>query len=347
NVLDSGVPVKRKYGLNWYEFYGQDSWRVKPNLTITYGVRWSLFPPPWEVNGFQASPTCNPDPSVNPGGCPSWAYNLGTEFAHNMQAQKQGIGYDATPLVSFILGGPGNPGPGFYQFEKSDFSPRVSFAYSPRPSGGWLRKIFGDADKTVFRGGFSKVYDRPGMQLLSTFDANAPGGLSATGQNPCCSATLPAGIPGTPNTPYDTADGVPRITNINQIPATNQFDNQFLTPAPPGAFPQTPPPFGQAITWGIDQSLKTPYAYAFDFSVGRELPKNFSVQLSYVGRLGRNLLTQRDLRQPIDIVDPKTGIDYFSAATALAKVAQAQLGRPAPNNVINPSQVTDAVVGPT
>ena len=336
NVLGTGVPVRRKYGLNWYEFYGQDSWRVKPNLTITYGVRWSLFPPPWEVNGLQASPTCVPDPNVNPGGCPSWSYNLGTEFAHNSQAMHQGIGYDATPLVSFILGGPGNPGPGFYHFEKSDFSPRVSFAYTPHPHGGWLQSLFGDGDKTVIRGGFSKVYDRAGMQLLSTFDANAPGGLSATVQNPCCAATDPNGA----GTPYDTADGVPRITNINTIPHTNSFGNTFFEPAPPGQFPQTPPPFGQAITWGIDQSIKTPYAYAFDFSIGRDLSRGLSFQLSYVNRLGRNLLTQRDLRQPIDIFDPKTGIDYFSAATALAKVAQRQ-------GAIDPSQITDAMVGPT
>ena len=340
NLLGPGVPVRRRYGLNWYELYGQDAWRVKPNLTITYGVRWSLFPPPWEVNGLQASPTC--DPSVNPGGCPSWAYNLGTEFAHNAQVMHQGIGYDATPLVSFTLGGPGNPGPGFYQFEKSDFSPRVSFAYSPRAHGGWLRKLLGDSDKTVLRGGFSKVYDRAGMQLLSTFDANAPGGLSATVQNPCCAATDPTAV--TTN-PYDTADGVPRISNINIIPQTNSFGEVFFEPAPSGQFPQTPPATGQAITWGVDQSIKTPYAYAFDFSIGRELPKRFSLQLSYVNRLGRNLLTQRDLRQPIDLFDPKTGIDYFSAATALAKVAQAQLA--GSGGVIDPSKVTDAVVGPT
>lgn len=335
-VLGAGVPVKRRYGLNWYELYAQDSWRLKPNLTITYGVRWSLFPPPWEVNGLQASPTCVPDPSINPGGCPPWAYNLGNEIAHNAQAMRQGIGYDATPLVSFILGGPGNPGPGFYHFEKSDFSPRISFAYSPRPHGGWLKSMFGDSDKTVIRGGFSKVYDRAGMQMLSTFDANAPGGLSATVQNPCCAATDPAGS----GTPYDTADGVPRITNINKIPVTNIFGANFFVQPPPGQFPQTPPATGQAITWGIDQAIKTPYAYAFDFSLGRELPKGLSLQLSYVNRLGRNLLTQRDLRQPIDLYDPKSGVDYFSAATALAKVAQSQA-------VFDPTQVTDAMVGPT
>ena len=346
NVLDptggaNGVPVHRKYGLNWYEFYGQDSWRVKPNLTITFGVRWSLFPPPWEVNGFQASPTCVPDPNLNPGGCPPWANNLGTEFAHNAQAMRQGLGYDATPLISFILGGPGNPGPGFYHFEKSDFSPRISFAYSPRTHGGWLKSLFGDSDKTVIRGGFSKVYDRSGMQMLSTFDANAPGGLSATVQNPCCAATDPAGS----GTPYDTADGVPRVADINKIPVNNIFGGNFFVPAPAGQFPQTPPATGQAITWGIDQSIKTPHAYAFDLSLGRELPKGLSLQISYVNRMGRNLLTQRDLRQPIDLFDPKSGVDYFSAATALAKVAQQQLS--APNGIIDPTQVTDAMVGNT
>ncbi len=346
NPLAVGAPVKRDYGLNWYELYGQDAWRIKPNLTVTYGLRWSLFPPPWEVNGYQASPTCVA--TVNPTiGCPAGSSNLGTEFNQNVSNMVQGIGYSGTPLVSFILGGPANNGPGFYNFSKSDLSPRISFAYSPRPEGGWLRKLAGENDKTVVRGGFSRVYDRAGMELLSTFDANAPGGLAATVQNPCCSPAYSPfpGQGGVAGSPYDNAAGVPRITNINQIPTTNQYRDVFFEPAPPGAFPQTPPPFGQAITWGVDQSLKTPYAWAFDFSVARELPKRFSLQVSYVGRLGRHLLTQRDLRQPLDLFDPKTGVDYFSAATALAKVAYSQLATPP--GKINAANVTDQVVGPT
>jgi Carboxypeptidase regulatory-like domain len=317
NVLPAGAPVKRNYGLEWYEFYGQDSWRIKPNLTLTYGLRWSLFPPPWEVKGYQASPTVN----------------LGREFDQIVKNMKQGIGYDAVAPVSFILGGPANNGPGWYNFEKSDFSPRISVAYSPRPHGGWLKNIFGDGDKTVIRGGFSKVYDRAGMQLLNTFDANPPGGLGATLQNPCCT-------PG-----YDDAAHVPRITSINVIPTCGPVDNcanpanqLFFTPAPPGAFPQTPSTSLQAISWGIDQSMKVPHSYAFDFSIGRELPKQFTLQLAYVGRLGRNLLTQRDLRQPLDIVDPKSGIDYFSAATRLAQLA---------HQGVTASQITDQMVGPT
>jgi TonB dependent receptor len=162
NALAPGVPVKRNYGLNWYEFYGQDAFRVKSNLTITYGVRWSLFPPPWEVNGYEAIPTCVA--AANPGiGCPAGGGNLGSEFNQNVLNMLNGIGYSGTPLVSFRLGGAANNGPGFYNFEKSDFSPRISFAYSPRAQGGWLRNLVGDNDKTVIRGGFSRVYDRAGM----------------------------------------------------------------------------------------------------------------------------------------------------------------------------------------
>ena len=316
NLLPAGASVKRNYGLDWYEFYGQDSWRIKPNLTVTYGLRWSLFPPPWEVNGFQANPS----------------YDLGKQFLQNVQNMQQGIGYSATPPVSFVLGGKANNAPGFYHFEKSDFAPRVSVAYSPRAQSSWLKKLFGEGDKTVIRAGFGKVFDRAGMQLINTFDQNAPAGLSATVQNPCCTPQDANG------NPLDTADGVPRITNINVIPTTNQFGYPFFTPAPPGAFPQTPPPFGEAITWGIDNSLKTPYAYTVDFSVGRELPKGFALQLSYVGRFGRNLLTQRDLMQPLDLVDPKSGVDYYAAASRLSQLARQ--GVPA-------SQITDALVGPT
>ncbi len=350
NLLAPGTPIKRKYGLNSYELYGQDSWRVKPNLTITYGVRWSLFPPPWEVNGFQASPTCLT--AANPViGCPSWASNLGSEFNQVEKLQQQGIGYASVPLVSFMLGGKANHAAGFYNFEKTDFSPRISFAYSPRPAKGWLKAVFGDNDKSVIRGGFSSVYDRAGLQLASTFDENAPGGLAATVQNACCLIG------------YDDAANVPRIntnldpnSGVNVVPAcgpVNSFtgsiasgsitcngsNQQFFQSNPQtGAFPQTPNPFAQAITWGLDQSMKTPHAYAFDFSFARELPNNFSMQLAYVGRLGRNLLTQRDLRQPTDLVDPKTGIDYYTAATRLSKLAR---------QGTTPSQITDQLVGKT
>ena len=55
-ISPTGLPTKRNYGLNWYEFYAQDSWRVKPNLTLTYGLRWSLFHPLGKPMGCKSPP---------------------------------------------------------------------------------------------------------------------------------------------------------------------------------------------------------------------------------------------------------------------------------------------------
>jgi len=289
-----GAQVKRNYGLDSYEFYGQDAWRIKSNLTLTYGLRWSFFPAPWETNGFQASTT----------------FGLGTQFAQNVKNMNQGIGYGAMPSIDFVPSGPANHGPGFYPLEKTDWSPRISIAYSPRFNSGFFKKIFGENDKTVIRAGFSRVYDRAGFALINSFDQIGAAGFSTTLQNACCTF----GVTG--------AENLPRITGINQIPTHNIDGALFLQPPPPPGFPQTITFNSQANLWGNDNTLKTPHAYTADFSIGRELPHRFSLQVSYVGRFGRALLTQRDLTQPLDIKDPKSGIDYYTAASALSNLAR-------------------------
>src|SRR6185369_1417612 len=57
NPLPVGTPVKRDFAADEYEFYVHDTWKLRPNLTITGGVRYSLFSPPWEVNGLPVAPT--------------------------------------------------------------------------------------------------------------------------------------------------------------------------------------------------------------------------------------------------------------------------------------------------
>jgi hypothetical protein len=311
SLLPQGAPVQRNFALNWYEFYAQDSWRMKPNLTFTYGMRWSLFPPPWETKGLQVAPNIN----------------LGQLL--NQHANFAQLGYPANidPLIQFDLAGPANNGPGYYHFEKTDIAPRFSIAWSLRPESDWAKKLFGGNDKTVIRAGFSKVYDRFGLGLLNTFDQNGAFGLATA-------LTNPAGVV--------TAASAPRLTDLHTVPTTDNAGNPIFLPAPPGAFPQTPPSSldsgGFNIAWGLDNSIKTPYSYTFDFSIGRELPKQFALELAYVGRISRNLLTQRDVMQPLNLVDRKSGIDYFTAATRMSQLYR---------QGIPTSKVNNALVGPT
>ena len=56
--------------------------------------------------------------------------------------------------------------------------------------------------------------------------------------------------------------------------------------------------------------------------VGRELGHGYSVEAAYVGRRGRNQLVRRDAAMPADVVDSKSGVDYFSAAAQLINAAK-------------------------
>ena len=57
----------------------------------------------------------------------------------------------------------------------------------------------------------------------------------------------------------------------------------------------------------------------FNLSFQRELKGGFTFEADYVGRLGRHLLQQTDLAQPLDLVDPKSGMDYYTAGTMLSQ----------------------------
>ena len=153
----SGQPLKRHYAENDIEWYVQDSWRVKPNLTLNYGLRYSYFGVPWEQNGFQTIPTMNLD---------NW-------FALRVSDMNQGIPADASPLISFIPGGKANGKPSWYGPSTRDFSPRLSLAYSPGYQSGILEKIFGGPGKSSIRMGFGMFYDRMGGAIATDQAVNS------------------------------------------------------------------------------------------------------------------------------------------------------------------------------
>jgi hypothetical protein len=293
NPLPLNSAVQRRWGANEYEFYFQDSYKAKPNLTVTFGLRYSLFSPPWETNGTQVAPT----------------FSLGDWFQTRANNAVQGIGSNQDMPISFDLAGAANGKKGYYDWDFKNFGPRLAFAYTPRFSSGLLHRLFGENDKTVIRGGFGIVYDRVGAGLLSTFDQYGSFGLSTQLTN----AVIPS---------VTTA---PRVTGLNTIPLTDQNNQVFFPTAPQGGFPYTPPPnpFGLAIQWGLDNTIRTPYSYTMDFSVGRDLGKGFSMEVSYVGRLSHRLLAQEDLAMPLNLVDTKTGITYFQAARQISQLAAA------------------------
>jgi Carboxypeptidase regulatory-like domain len=289
-LLPPNSPISRRYAQNSYEPYVQDIWKVKPNLTLTLGLRWSLFSPIWETNGMQV--------------CPS--PSLGRWFDTRAIAGASGTPSNQDPLLQVDWCGPANNGKrGYWNWDYRNLGPHVAFAWAPNKTEGLLGKLLGSSNKTSIRGGFGIVYDRFGQGIIDEFSGNSFG-LTTLLSNP----VLPLGQ-------------LPRLTSPNVIPPS------LLQPAPAApSFPQTIPTMESlgSVNYGssLDTSLKTPYSYTIDFSVERDLGAGFSLDVAYVGRLSHRLLSSQDVAQPLDLKDPKSGLNYFSAIQPLANLYELQ-----------------------
>jgi hypothetical protein len=282
-----GAFIKRHFRAHEFETYLQDTWRIKSNLTFTYGARYSLLQPPYEVNGNQVAPDSS----------------LHDFFNSRMKNMVNGV-IDNTNFT-MVLAGQANGRKPYWGWDYKNIAPRVSLAWSPGYKDGLLGSIFGGPGKSSLRLGAGVYYDHFGEGIVNTFDKNGSFGLATT------IADAPATV---------GVDDAPRYTGISAIPAS-------ITPAgPSGPFPVSPPTADQlggfAIYWGLDDKLKTPYSYGFDLSFSRELKGGFVLEAAYVGRLGRRLQQEKDLMQPLNLFDPTSKISYFQAATQLAVLAE-------------------------
>jgi len=138
-----------------YELYFSDTWHMKPSLTLTYGLAWQLAMPPYEIHGKQVM-------LVNSAGEP---INMSDFLAQREKAALSGQGY--APEIGFgtvqnVGAGEKYPYNPFY----GAFSPRVSLAWSPGADSGFLGALIGH-QKTVIRGGYSRIYGRTnGVELV-------------------------------------------------------------------------------------------------------------------------------------------------------------------------------------
>lgn len=113
----------------YFGFFAQDSWRVKPNLTFNYGLRWDVSRPWSELHGQLETLVLGLQSQVFPGSPAGWVF-------------------------------PGDPGiPSTLAPTRYDnFAPRLGLAYSPSADGGLLGKLTGGPGKTSIRAGWGKFY---------------------------------------------------------------------------------------------------------------------------------------------------------------------------------------------
>lgn len=254
-----------KHRLNQYNVYAQDEWKVRPNFTINYGVRWEINPPPNSGDGF----TFVPDKSIIAPG-------------------------PANPAVGQ---------PGAVTFVKSDkwyegkylgvIGPRIGLAWSPDAKNGVFGRLFGGSNnRSVIRAGYGIAYDP-----LSSFQVTAVSGR-VPGYVINCSSTLTNTAPFHNTTPGCTpavaagATQLPRLADgfPLEVAPPSRRPSEFLN-APLQLYSNAP-----TLTM-FDPKIGLPTVHQWNLSVQRELPWELVGQVSYVGRRGTHLLRSYDINQ--------------------------------------------------
>jgi hypothetical protein len=245
----------------------QDSWKIKPNLTLNYGLRWEYTPPPTDISGHVETFRPGQNSTVYPCGITnSTGYWQGLGVAN---PTCQNTGSEPTGLV--VPGDPGVPAGMTSTYYKS-FAPRIGIAYSPNFTDGFLGKLFGNNGKTSIRAGWGLFYNPIEELVLAQFGAEPPFGGSSSLSDVFF------------NTPY-----------------VNQGD--FQTPNPFGGIitPTKGQPtdlslFRPILLFGEFQPhLRSQYTTQYNLTIQRELSQSMMFQIGYVGSQGHRLLASHDI----------------------------------------------------
>ena len=284
-ILPAGSSADRTFATQEYELYWQDQWRMRHNLTVTYGLRWGTSTPVYEVDGFQVQPTTS----------------LGGFFEQRRQSAFNGVPFNE--LITLDRSGKANGRPGFYKQDWNNFAPSLAVAWQPELPDNFWGKLIGRGGKAVFRGGFRTTYDRIGSQLAVNFDLNNQLGFASA-------LTIPV------NTYNVSSNLAPLFSGgIQDVRTLPGIAGNFQTTI---AFPLRQNPNGaERIETSLDDTITTPVNYSFNFSYAREFGKGLSVEASYVGRFARNLLGQRDIMHFNNLRDPISGQTFYEAMQAL------------------------------
>jgi hypothetical protein len=234
------------------DFFAQDSWRLRPNLTFNYGFRWDYITP-WAEKYHQITTLVFGVDSATFPGAPTGYLVPGDPLP------------DGSSIPDAIAPTP-----------LDNFSPRLGVAYSPGRSSGVLGKLTGGPGKTSIRLGAGRFFTAVEGLTVAYPTGNPPYGLTYTSPEP-------------PEMNQPFIGALTGTRYIQQFPVNvPPYNVSPSNPDPNVNWARYEPISGAGSVWYRN---KTPYTMSFNITIERQVGSKMVASASYVSSLSRHLLT--------------------------------------------------------
>lgn len=273
-------------------FFGQDSWRVTPKLTINYGLR--------------AEAQYNPAPEAN--------NTQILDVVRNTVFPITGRGFNGAQI----------PDSGW------QWGPRLGFAYDPEGKGkmvirAFAGQYFATTPLLVFAGSVNNYRTPPGdvsttlpftgfnQTTFNTFLGTAAGAnyKTITGCDQNAATGTDARNRCTPNSVYRQFAIIGINLNNSPLSSLPILTTQQVSDIAAG-LGLNPNPFVGATVTGHAEDFKNPRSFQWGFAIEREVARNFVLGVDYSTVITDNVQRNRDLNLPA----PLTAEGYIAFLTA-------------------------------
>jgi hypothetical protein len=266
NSLIQGSAQHELVRSNSIYLFVQDSWKIRPNVTLNYGLRWEMNTPLTDIG--KKVQTFRPGQVSTIYPCalsPSNSY-------YDSTAPDGGCAENGFVPVGLVFPGDKGVPNGLTNTYYKGFAPRLGINWSPSWTEGLLGKLAGGPGRTSVSAGWGMFYNPIEQLVLEQFSAEPPFGGSSFVTSPIFS------------TPYIDQSGTVYANPFNGI---------------------LNPPRGQPIDWTNFQSsifygqfpanLRMQYSDQYNLTIKRQLSNDILLQLGYVGSQGHRLLASYEL----------------------------------------------------
>jgi Carboxypeptidase regulatory-like domain len=264
------TPAFDKVTIPYYNLYMNDTWRIKPSLTFTYGLGWALEMPPTEQDGKQILLVDSTGRQIN-----TQSY-----LQQRQQAALQGLVYNPQigfGLIDSVTGHPSHIYDPFY----GAFSPRIAIAWNPDLGNSLGGKA------TVFRGGYGRIYGRlNGVGLVLT-PLLSPGLIYPAS----CPSVFRGGPNGSCGTVGPTLNTAFRIGTDGTSPVIPVPANTVTQPSFPGAFGNAT----AATAAPLDPKTRPNSVDSFDLTIQHQFSSKILVEFGGISRWIHNTLQSINL----------------------------------------------------